>query len=281
MRRAAHVQGEGKADAVLRRHGVTVAGRPGPVLVFGHGFATDQRVWRPVRAWADGRFRTLAFDMAGAGAAAAGDYDAVRYATPDGFADDLLAVLDAAGVERCVYVGHELGAMAGALAALKAPERFERLVLLSAGACLLRRPGYRAGLDPLAVRSVLGLMTVNYPRWIREYATLAVGGAPDTPGAGAVAAGLAAMRPEVAFAQASTLFQADLRGWVDGLAVPSVLVHGDDDPVVPAAAAHHLHAVWPLAALELLPATGHMPHLTAVDRVIGVLHHRLKGVTTA
>ncbi|WP_169732808.1 alpha/beta fold hydrolase [Azospirillum halopraeferens] len=280
MQRADRAQGEEWSEAVLRRHGVTVAGRRGAVLVFGHGFATDQRVWGTVRAWADRRFRTVAFDLAGCGAAA-GAYDDLRHATPDGFADDLLAVLDAAGVDRCVYLGHELGAMAGMLAALKAPDRFERLILLSAGACLLKRPGYRAGLDPLAVRSVLGLMTVNYPRWIREYAALAAGAPPDAPATVAVARSLAAMRPDIALAHASTLFQADLRGWVDGLTVPSVLVHGADDPVVPAAAVHHLHAVWPFAALDLLPGVGHMPHLTAADRVIGVLENRLKGVTTA
>ncbi|MGQ9370723.1 alpha/beta fold hydrolase [Azospirillum sp. ST 5-10] len=281
MRRAEGKGKEERAAAVLRRHDVTVGGRTGPVLVFGHGFGSDQRIWRTVRAWADRRFRTLAFDAAGSGSAAGLEYDRVRYATPDGFADDLLGVLDAAGVERCVYVGHELGAMAGMLAALKAPERFERLVLLSAGACLLRRPDNRAGLDPLAVRSALGLMSINFARWIREYAALAVGGEPGSPAVAEVAASLAAMRPDVAFEQAATLFQADLRGWIDDLAVPAVLVHAADDPLVPVAAARGLHAVWPASTLELLPAGGHMPHLMAVDGVIGVLDHRLKGVTTA
>lgn len=269
---------------VLRRHNVTVSGvtaGAAATVVLGHGFASDQRIWRRVRPWLDRRFRTVAFDMAGCGGAAPDSHDAIRHATPGGHADDLLGILDALGVKRCVYLGHDAGAMAGALAAVEAPERFERMVLLAPSPCLVTRRGYRAGLPPQAAQAIVGAMTANYAGWAREFAALAVGGPPGCPAAAEVVNCLAALRPDVAFRQAVAVFQSDLRGWVDGLAVPAALVHAQGDPLVPLDAVRHLQRAWPAAALEVLPVGGHLPHLTAPDRVISVLMRHLKGVAAA
>jgi len=269
---------------VLRRHNVTVSGATAgeaATVVLGHGFATDQRIWRRIRPWLDRRFRTVAFDMAGCGGAAPDSHDPIRHATPGGHADDLLAILDALGIARCVYLGHDAGAMAGALAAVEAPQRFERMVLLAPSPCLVTRRGYRAGLPPQAAQAIVGAMTANYAAWAREFAALAVGGAPGCAAAVEVANCLSALRPDVAFQQAVAVFQADLRGWIDGLAVPAAIVHAQGDPLVPLDAVCHLQRVWPAAALEVLPVGGHLPHLTAPDRVISVLVRHLKGVAAA
>ena len=46
-------------------------------------------------------------------------------------ADDMLALLDALGIARAGYLGHDWGAWAGQLAAIRAPERFTRLMTVS------------------------------------------------------------------------------------------------------------------------------------------------------
>lgn len=266
------------AVSVLARHRVTVSGREGPAFVFANGFASDQHAWDGIRPWVDRLGHTYAFDCGDTG-------DAFRYATLDGQADDLLDVLDAAGVRRCTLIGHEAGAMAGVLAALKAPERFERLVLLGASACFVGRGRYRGGIAPAAVESMIALMTVDFRGWARDYAALAVGGAPGSaavaPAIARVAASLAAMGPEAAHRQASTVFGSDLRGWIEELEVPALVIHARGDPLVPLDAARYLRCAWPHSALEVLPVASHFPHLTAPEQVIRVLTRHLKGVQPA
>lgn len=68
-------------------------------------------------------FRTVAFDYVGCGGSAA-PYDAGRYASLSGYADDLLDVCRALGDAPVVLVGHSVSAMIGVLAAAREPGRF-------------------------------------------------------------------------------------------------------------------------------------------------------------
>ncbi len=263
---------------VLRRHNVTVGGCGHKALILGHGFGTDQRVWRRIRPWAEGHFLTIGYDAAGSGASG---YDGFRHGSLAGFAEDLLAILDAFGIESCVYVGHEAGAMAGVLAGVLAPQRFERMVLLAPSACGVDRERYRSGIDALTMRRMIGCMTINYAAWVREFAALAVDAPSCSPEAEEVASCLGALRPDITFRLAAVAFQSDLRGWIDDFEVPAVLVHAEDDPLVPVEAARHLYGLWPCADREVLAVSGHLPHLTAPDLVVGVLARHLKDVARA
>jgi len=105
------------------------AGRP--VLLL-HGFPDSSYVWRKqIPALVGAGFRTLAPDLRGLGESdrprEVGDYALTKSVR------DMVAVLDALEIERAHVVGHDWGAgVAWVLAAL-APERVERLVVLSVG----------------------------------------------------------------------------------------------------------------------------------------------------
>lgn len=265
---------------VLRRHSVTVGGCGHKALLLGHGFGTDQRAWRRIRPWAERHFLTISFDFAGSGRDGSG-YDGFRHGSLAGFAEDLLAILDAFGIGACAYVGHGSGAMAGVLAGILEPGRFERMVLLAPSACGVDRGRYRSGIDAATMRRMIACMVINYAAWSREFAALAVDAPPASPETAEVASCLAAVRPDVAFRLAAMAFQSDLRGWIDDFEVPAVLVHGEGDPLVPPEAAEHLRALWPFAESEMLAVSSHLPQLTAPDLVIGVLARHLKDVARA
>jgi sigma-B regulation protein RsbQ len=267
--------GQDRGGLVLRRHGVTLSGAGSTVLVFGHGFATDQRVWRHIRPWADRYFRTMAFDLAGCGPSGGGSHDEFRHATLDGYAEDLVDVLDAAGIDRCVYIGHDSGAMVGVLAALRAPERFERLVLLGPTPCPVRRHGWRAGLDAWEVCRLVAGIAADYPAWAMAFAAIAVGGPLAPAAAQEVAACLLAVRPDVAAQQAAVAFQTDLRGWIDEVPVAAAIIAVRNDPLVPLAACQYLAGLWPSTTLDELEGRSHLPQLTAPAPIIGILARRL------
>jgi 2-succinyl-6-hydroxy-2,4-cyclohexadiene-1-carboxylate synthase len=93
-------------------------------VVLLHGFGGTHRAWDGVIALLDPeRYRPLALDLPGHGAAADGE-------RPISFASCVTAVLDAAP-ERFVLTGYSLGGRIAMHVALAAPERVQRLLLIS------------------------------------------------------------------------------------------------------------------------------------------------------
>jgi pimeloyl-ACP methyl ester carboxylesterase len=110
----------------LRTH-VALAGDPeAPPLLLVHGWPQHWWCWRHVIGGLAERYRVIAPDLRGHGwtEAPKAGYEKDQLTT------DLLATLDALGVEKATWVGHDWGAFTGFLAALRAPERIERLVAM-------------------------------------------------------------------------------------------------------------------------------------------------------
>lgn len=100
----------------------------GHPLLLVAGQAVDHTSWtRCLPVLGAGR-RVLVCDHRGIGASEPGDR--ARYTTRL-LAEDLLAVLDAAGVERADVVGHSMGGRVAQWLATDHPERLDRLVLVS------------------------------------------------------------------------------------------------------------------------------------------------------
>ena len=108
-----------------RLHG-RISGRSGPALVLGHGFGCDQTAWTRLLPWFEDQFRVITFDFAGCGPDGEGTYDRRRHASLYGYADDLLEVLDELNIDHCAYIGHSVGSMIGAAAAVARPRAFSR-----------------------------------------------------------------------------------------------------------------------------------------------------------
>jgi pimeloyl-ACP methyl ester carboxylesterase len=123
---------------VLRRitgDGVTLAVTDegdGPAVLLVHGFPDSAHVWRKqIPPLLDAGLRVVAPDLRGFGASdrpeAVDDYALTRSIA------DMLAVLDALGIERAHVVGHDFGAAIAWVLAMAAPDRVQRLVAMSVG----------------------------------------------------------------------------------------------------------------------------------------------------
>jgi pimeloyl-ACP methyl ester carboxylesterase len=120
----------GDGDLHVARAGPT-PGDASAVVVLVHGITASHVEWRAVaRLLAErGGLCLLAPDLRGRGRSAA-------LPPPDGLGthvEDLLAVLDDAGVGRAVLVGHSMGAFVVALVAAGHPERAASVVLVDGG----------------------------------------------------------------------------------------------------------------------------------------------------
>jgi pimeloyl-ACP methyl ester carboxylesterase len=110
----------------FRAH-VAEAGDPGaPPVVMLQGWPQHWWAWRKVIPPLAERYRVICPDLRGHGWS---DAPPSGYDKPQ-LARDLIATLDALGLERVRLVGHDWGAMAGFLACLRSPERFDRFIAM-------------------------------------------------------------------------------------------------------------------------------------------------------
>ncbi|HEY4895454.1 MAG TPA: alpha/beta fold hydrolase [Solirubrobacteraceae bacterium] len=116
-----------EVDAGGVRMHVALAGPPDapPVLLL-HGWPQSWWAWRGLIPRLSERHLVIAPDLRGHGwsEAPTGGYEKEQLTS------DLLALLDALDVHRTTWIGHDWGAWVGLLAALRAPERIERLLAM-------------------------------------------------------------------------------------------------------------------------------------------------------
>jgi pimeloyl-ACP methyl ester carboxylesterase len=261
---------------LARRHRVHVVGSGPRPVVFGHGLGTDQGAWAKVVHDLPADVTALLFDLPGAGPLLPEGFDPDDYRTIAAFADDLLDLLEEVGVTGCTYVGHSVAGMVGALAAIEAPARFARLVLLNASPRYLNDADYLGGFERVDVDGILGTMAANYQAWVAGFAPAAVGaGAPRA--VDEFSAGLLAMRPDVTLRIARTIFESDVRALLPMLRVPTALIHSREDIAVPATVGRYLHEHIAGSELFWIDAVGHLPHLSAPGAVGTALRGILNG----
>ncbi|TCK25252.1 alpha/beta fold hydrolase [Pseudonocardia endophytica] len=260
------------------RRAFRVAGSGSP-LVLVHGIGDSSATWESVLPALARRHLVVAPDLLGHGHSdkPRADYSVAAYANG---VRDLLGVL---GLERVTLVGHSLGGGVAMQFAYQYPDRVERLVLVGSGGAgpevtpllraaslpgaqlamaALRLPGVRLQIGALAeaLRLAGGDLGVDARELLRVVDAL--------PDATARAAFLRTLRAVV-----------DWRGQVVTMldrcyltrGMPTLLVWGGRDAVVPVAHAHRAHAAMPGSRLEIVEGAGHFPFHTDPARFVALV----------
>lgn len=266
----------------IRRNNVRVGGHGGRTLVFGHGFGTDQRAWRQVASAFEPTHRIVLFDHAGCGGSDMRGYAETRHATLDGYAQDLLEILDAVAPQSVVYVGHSVGATVGLLASIREPARFERLVLIGASPRFMNDPPhYHGGFEPSEIEGILDLIERDQLAFADSMAPRAMGRDSPPELVDHLGDGLRTLDPLVARRFGRIVFTLDVRDRMPLVTVPSLVLQCTHDSIVPAEVGRYLHRHLDGSTLDELDAFGHCPHLShpkeTVARIARYLHDGAHG----
>jgi sigma-B regulation protein RsbQ len=250
---------------VLRRNNVHVQGRPdGPTLMFAHGFGCDQNMWRLVTpAFQD--HRIVLFDHVGAGGSDLSAWDPDRYASLQGYADDVVEIVRSLELTDVAFVGHSVSSMIGVLAAKTAPDLFAQLVLVGPSPRYIDEEGYVGGFSQADIDGLLESLDSNYLGWSSAMAPVIVGN-PERPQLGEeLTNSFCRTDPEIARHFARVTFTSDNRADLAGVRIPTLVLQCSQDVIAPEVVGNYVHAQVSGSTLVRLAATGHCPNLSAPE----------------
>ena len=260
----------------LRLHGHDVGYRmagSGPAIVLVHGLAGSSTTWSEVMPALAEHHTVLAPDLLGHGESAKprGDYSLGAYAS--GLRDLMVAL----GVERATFVGHSLGGGVALQLAYQFPERCERLVLVASGGLgkdvspLLRAaslPGSELVTPLLLSEQLHGVLSTVSDWFARRGLRLG----PTAREVWRSYSGLSETRGRLAFIHT---VRSVIDPWGQRVSardrlylaskVPTLLLWGDRDRIIPVDHAHAAHELIPGSRLVVLPGVGHFLPTDAPD----------------
>ena len=268
-------------DVIARNH-VTVGGRGTQPMLFAHGFGCDQTMWRLVTPSFEDDYRIVLFDYAGHGGAERAAYDPKRYATLDGFAQDILDVVRALDLHDVILVGHSVSSIIGVLAINREPDRFDRLIMVGPSPRYVNDPPlYHGGFERADIEGLLDMMDKNYIGWAGTLAPIVMQNGERPELFGELNESFCATDPGIARQFAKATFLGDNRADLAQLAVPSLVLQCSNDAIAPQGVGEYVARETPGSTFRQLSATGHCPHLSHPGETIEAIREYLSGVAAA
>jgi len=228
-----------------------------PAVIFIHGFGASLHTWEAVAQGLAADHRVIRFDLPGSGLSgpdAGGDYTDARCRAL------LTALMARLGIAKASLVGHSIGGRIAWGYAAREPERVHRLVLVAPDG--FASPGFEYGRAP-DVPASFKLM-----RWVLPAPLLRMSLAPAYADPKTLTPELATRYHELMLAPGSrdallartaqTVLE-DPVPWLRQIRVPTLLVWGERDAMIPFANSAAYLGALPDARRVAMPGVGHLP----------------------
>jgi sigma-B regulation protein RsbQ len=257
--------------AIAERLNARIAGHGDRCMVFAHGFGCDQHMWRFVAPAFEARFRTVLFDYVGAGGSDLSAYDADRYATLEGYAEDVIQLARSMNVTDGVFVGHSVSAMIGLTVARRAPELFSTFVLVGPSPCYIDEGDYVGGFSREQIDELIEFLDSNHMAWSQAMAPVIMAN-PDRPELGEeLTASFCRTDPDIARRFARVTFLTDSRADLGPIDARVLILQCREDAIAPPGVGDFVQRAIPGSELVTLDVTGHCPNLSAPDATIAAI----------
>jgi pimeloyl-ACP methyl ester carboxylesterase len=242
-------------------------------IILAHGYGGDHTVWDKIVPTLSQHYRGIVFDWVCAGAVKDFNlFDYEKHSSYDGFADDLIGLMDEMKLKGVTFMGHSMSGMFGCIASVKRPDLFQRLVLLGASPRYINLDDYEGGFDEPAIANIITSIESNFQNWATGFTPLVVGSHNEPNHLRKFESSLKSMRPEIALAMAKTVFYSDHRQVLDKVTKPCTIIQTTSDVAVPNSVGFYMmDRIKGKSTVEIVDNDGHLPQLTADKELIGVL----------
>lgn len=235
-------------------------------VVLLHGWGANAAVWKDLAPRLVPRYRPHVPELPG--------YGSAPPCSPCTL-DAIAAAVAQAAPARCHVIGWSLGGQVALAWARRAPRQVDRLALIAATPCFARRPDWSHAIEAEVLSGFARELAENSSGALKRFVSLQAQGDEDPrrvarqlraalsaggePGAAALDCGL------------RVLLEADLRGELRSIMNHTLLLHGERDQLVPAAAAEYLDRRLPSARLALVKGAAHAPFVSQPQEVAAAL----------
>ncbi len=239
--------------------GVSISGN-GPTALLVAGLGGKGSFWSQQVSALSRHFRVVTHDHRGTGVSTR---SRMVYSAEQ-MAEDLVALMDALGIDRAHLVGHSTGGAIGQFMALKHPERLNRLVISAswAGPNELFLETFRLRRQVLITQGpqayyLLGSLLASPAETLRPgFKSLhehLEGRLADFPGL------------EIELSRLAAVMSHDLRSELHGIGTHTLVIGAEDDQLTPPGMQRELAALIPGARLKILPRGGHFYPIHSAD----------------
>jgi 3-oxoadipate enol-lactonase len=214
----------------LRTHYALTGGK-GPALAFSNSLGTNFSMWDAQVMELERNFRILCYDTRGHGKSSVtpGDY------TIEQLGNDFLGVLDSIGLELVNFCGLSMGGMVGIWLGIHAPDRLHRLVICNTAARIGTKEIWDARIATVLRDGMKSVAANVIERWFTPEFRAACG---------EKVAGTQQMlenSPPLGYAACcAAVRDMDQRGELSRIKVPTLVIYGSRDPVIPVSEAQFL-----------------------------------------
>ena len=257
---------------VIRRNNVRVLGNEsGRPIVFAHGFGCSQEIWHNVTPAFLDEFKVVLYDNVGSGGSDLTAYNRNKYDSLDGYASDLIEILESLDLHDVVFVGHSVSTMIGVLAANRDPSRFGALALVGPSPRYVNDGAYIGGFEQADIDGLLDALDSNYLGWSAAMAPVMVGNTERPELGQELTAFFCSVEPSIARHFAHVTFLSDNRNDLRDVRVPTLIIQCTDDVIAPFTVGDFVHEQIPGSTLVVIPATGHVPSLSGPQDVVNAI----------
>ena len=265
-------------ESIRVRNNVRVSGSGTQPMLFAHGFGCDQSMWRYVVPAFEEDYKVVLFDYVGCGKSDWSAYDEQRYSTLEGYAQDILDIVTAFDLRDVTLVSHSVSSVIGLLAALKAPGRFARHVLVGPSPCYVNDGDYVGGFERADIEGLLDLMEKNYIGWAAFLAPVVMKNPGNPELVHELQESFCATDPRVTRGFAKATFLSDYREQMARVKEPCLILQCSEDAIAPQAVGDWLNRALSGSTLKVMKATGHCPHMSHPAETIALMKEYLEAV---
>lgn len=239
-----------------------------PVLLFSNSLATDLHMWDDQIAALSPDYRILRYDSRGHGRSDApkGPYSIERLGR------DVLALLDALGLDKVDYCGLSKGGMVGMWLGTNAPGRFRRMVYSNTSAHMPTKEMWAERAAKVRADGVASIGQLIVDRWFTPAFQT---GSPER--VARVSAMIDATPGEGYAACCEAIAEMDQRETIRAIELPVMVIAGEDDPSTPPDHARQIAGAIKGARLELLPKAAHLSNIEQTELFNAALRDFLLG----
>jgi len=237
-----------------------------------HGFGCDQNMWRSMLPTLVKSYQIVLFDYVGSGNSILADYSTEKYAQLEGYAQDIIDIVDELSLKDVTVIAHSVSATIASIAAIRAPEKIKKIVMVCPSPCFLNQPpDYEGGFESRDLEELLTLMDKNYIGWANYLAPLVLGSGNSPELIGELSGSFCSTDPIVAKTFAKATFFSDYRHILSNLTCDTLILQSASDNLAGVQVGQYMCDNIANSKMEVVEGQGHCLHMTHSQEITALI----------